>query len=70
VVDPIHPIVPITDRIPQVTGPPRVDRLKREAGYDDAERRQAREQRRKPPDADESDDEAGDDGRPHIDISA
>lgn len=71
--DPIHPIVPITDRIPSVTGPARVERLKREPGHD-SERRQPRDQRR-PPDADaddsdDSDDDAGDERRPRVDISA
>jgi hypothetical protein len=64
--DPIHPIIPISERIPPVTVVPRVERAKRERSGGDAERRRRREPPPEPPDTDEPDD----DPRPHIDVSA
>jgi hypothetical protein len=79
--DPIHPILPVTDRIPTVTGVPRVERTRRRPTDQDGRRRAPDESHSQAGDGDELDgvhvdlhadlpdeDEDGD-ARPHVDIT-
>ena len=84
--DPIHPILPVTDRIPVVTVVPRIERSKRRRRDDDpgdqGRRRSVDEERSGLEDDEDLDavhvdlrdddegDDEGNDHRPHVDITA
>ena len=77
--DPIHPIVPVTERIPVVTSVPRVERSPRRRGDDEGDggARRGDSGQFEPDDLDDADavhvdlhdDEDGEDFRPHVDIT-